>query len=205
MNDRQVFGAYLKEKRNERVITLRALAGMIGVGYGYYSDLESGRRTPIDLDFLDNVTGVEGGAYYGYLDDTLTEDSSPALTAIGLLCQMYMGWKADHPALVKGTDYLAEIGPMADNLYYSYYATQVMHHVGGEKWEKWNKKMRDDLVERQAQKGHERGSWPIEGGLTGESGGRLMTTALAAMILEVYYRHLPLYRQTSTLEAFPLE
>ena len=55
MNDRQIFGAFLKEKRNVRTITLRAMAEMIGVGYGYYSDLESGRRTPIDLEFLDKI------------------------------------------------------------------------------------------------------------------------------------------------------
>ena len=56
MTDNQVFGAFLKEKRNERVITLRAMAEMIGIGYGYYSDLESGRRTPpIELEFLDKV------------------------------------------------------------------------------------------------------------------------------------------------------
>ena len=55
MNDRQAFGAFLKEKRNARTITLRAMAEMIGVGYGYYSDLESGRRTPIELEFLDKI------------------------------------------------------------------------------------------------------------------------------------------------------
>jgi len=55
MNDRQVFGAFLKAKRNARVITLRAMAEMIGVGYGYYSDLESGRRCPIELEFLDKI------------------------------------------------------------------------------------------------------------------------------------------------------
>ena len=55
MNDRQIFGAFIKEKRNERTITLRAMAELIGVGYGYYSDLESGRRTPINLEFLDKI------------------------------------------------------------------------------------------------------------------------------------------------------
>jgi len=55
MNDRQAFGAFLKEKRNAQTITLRAMAELIGVGYGYYSDLESGRRTPIDLEFLDKI------------------------------------------------------------------------------------------------------------------------------------------------------
>ena len=45
----------MKEKRNARVITLRAMAEKIGVGYGYYSDLESGRRCPIELEFLDKI------------------------------------------------------------------------------------------------------------------------------------------------------
>ena len=58
MNDRQVFGAFLKEKRNERTITIRAMAELIGVGYGYYSDIESGRRTPLDLEFLDRIISV---------------------------------------------------------------------------------------------------------------------------------------------------
>jgi len=55
MNDRQIFGAFLKEKRNERGYTLRVTADMLGIGYGYYSDLESGRRTPIELDFLSKI------------------------------------------------------------------------------------------------------------------------------------------------------
>ena len=55
MNDRQIVGAFLKEKRNAREITLRAMAEMIGVGYGFYSDLESGRRTPTDLEMLEKI------------------------------------------------------------------------------------------------------------------------------------------------------
>jgi transcriptional regulator with XRE-family HTH domain len=55
MNDRQIFGAFLKEKRNERVITLRALAEMVGIKFGYYGDIETGRRTPLDLEFLDKI------------------------------------------------------------------------------------------------------------------------------------------------------
>ena len=58
MNDRQIFGAFLKEKRNERVITVRAMAELVGVKSGYYSDIESGRRSPIDLEFLDRIITV---------------------------------------------------------------------------------------------------------------------------------------------------
>jgi len=55
MNDKQILGAYIKEKRNSRGITVRAFAEMINMGCGLYSDLESGRRCPADLETLDMI------------------------------------------------------------------------------------------------------------------------------------------------------
>ena len=55
MNDRQALGAYIKEKRNSRGITVRAMADMIDMGYGLYGDLETGRRCPADLETLDKI------------------------------------------------------------------------------------------------------------------------------------------------------
>jgi len=55
MDNRVTFGAYLKSKRNDRGITVRAMAELVGVAVGYYCDIESGRRSPIDLDFLDKI------------------------------------------------------------------------------------------------------------------------------------------------------
>ena len=55
MNDRQILGAYLKEKRNSRGITVRAMADLIGIGYGLYSDYESGRRCPLSLEPLGRI------------------------------------------------------------------------------------------------------------------------------------------------------
>ena len=34
------------------------MAESVGVGYGYYSDIESGRRTPLDIDFLEKIAKV---------------------------------------------------------------------------------------------------------------------------------------------------
>jgi hypothetical protein len=47
-------------------------------------------------------------------------------------------------------------------------------------------------VRTQATTGHERGSWFFQD-QHGLKGGRLYTTAMCAMMLEVYYRHMPLY------------
>jgi hypothetical protein len=80
-----------------------------------------------------------------------------------------------------------------------------MRHYGGEEWERWNEKMRDYLVDTQSLKGHEEGSWMFESGTHHiEAGGRLYCTSLATMILEVYYRHLPLYKDDATEDDFPL-
>ena len=55
--------------------------------------------------------------------------------------------------------------------------------------------MRDYLVQTQAEGGHQAGSWYFEHKHSAK-GGRLYNTALAIMILEVYYRYMPLYRDS---------
>ncbi len=150
--------------------------------------------------FLDTVQS-NGGANYGYT----TSGEGAATTAIGLLSRMYLGWKHDNQALERGVHWLSEQGPSTSNMYYDYYATQVMHHWGGEPWRKWNSVMRDELVSAQATRGHEAGSWYMQGDGHNRYGGRLYCTAMATMILEVYYRHLPIYREKSTKDEFPLD
>ena len=69
----------------------------------------------------------------------------------------------------------------------------MLHQWGGAEWQEWNYRMRDYLVRTQSNEGHESGSWHFENPPNSTQGGRLYNTALAIMILEVYYRHLPLY------------
>lgn len=149
--------------------------------------------------FLDSVQ-AKNGARYGYA----TPGSKPSTTAIGLLCRMHLGWGHDHPSLVDGVKFLASEGPSKSNNYYNYYATQVLRHYGGDLWKQWNAVMRDQLVKSQSQKGHEKGSWHVGDGHGGK-GGRLYDTSLSTMILEVYYRHLPIYRKQSTETEFSLD
>ncbi len=149
--------------------------------------------------FLDSVQS-ESGAKYGYTNP----GSKQATTAIGLLCRMYLGWKHDHPALQRGVDWIDQIGPSNSDMYYNYYATQVMRHYEGEHWDRWNARMRDWLVSQQATQGHEEGSWHMTGGHGAGAGGRLYNTSMATMVLEVYYRHLPIYRKAAAEEDFAL-
>jgi hypothetical protein len=141
--------------------------------------------------FLDSVSTV-GGSQYAYMAGG--PPGPPAITAIGLLCRMYLGWTPEIPALEKGVDYLSETGPSPNNLYYNYYATQVLHHWGGDPWTKWNDVLRDQLVDTQTQEGDAAGSWAPTGDHGSGPGGRLYQTALSVMTLEVYYRYMPMYR-----------
>jgi len=151
--------------------------------------------------FLDSVQ-ANNGAHYGYTDPAANREGT---TAVGLLCRMYLGWKKDNPALERGVKWISDKGPSPSNMYYNYYATQVMRHWEGDRWKKWNSAMRDELVKSQARKGHETGSWYMGAGHVTDRGGRLYATSMATMILEVYYRHLPIYRKQSTEEDFPID
>lgn len=146
--------------------------------------------------FLDSV--MSDYSYYGYTDP----GRGQATTAIGILCRMYLGWKKDHPGIEKGIQYLSQTGPSRGNMYYNYYATQCLRHYDGELWDKWNVAMRDQLVGSQEKAGHLKGSWHMNGDHGSDRGGRLYCTSMATMILEVYYRHSPIYGKGAVEEEF---
>ena len=126
-------------------------------------------------------------------------------TAVGSLLQMYMGVPRETPTLHNGISYLSEEGVSQTDIYFNYYATQVFRHYGGEDWKQWNLVMRGHLIDTQDHSdSHARGSWYFPD-KHGQVGGRLYTTAMAVMTLEVYYRYLPLYGEASlTDEEVPL-
>jgi hypothetical protein len=151
-------------------------------------------------EFLDTVargdeSGYDVGSRYAY---RLRDGATLSMSAEGLLCRQYLGWRRDDPRLEAGVDYLVRNLPSGDrpNAYYWYYATQVCHHMEGPAWQKWNREMRKLLPTTQEKSGRERGSWDPQGDQWGGPGmgGRLFTTCLCIYTLEVYYRHLPLYR-----------
>jgi len=166
--------------------------------------LKSGQMSGLDVPsrtlqgasrWLDACASPDGGGY-GYRGPGET----PTMSAVGLLCREYLGWGPRNPGLAKGVERLKQLPPEGSpTMYYSYYATQVMHHMGGEAWAFWNPRMRDLLIKRQdpgdAKHPHHKGSWSPAGDAHGGAGGRVMITSLSLLTLEVYYRHLPLYRR----------
>jgi hypothetical protein len=144
--------------------------------------------------FLDTVSR-EGGSEYAYQP---AQVASLSMTAEGLLCRQYRGWKHGDARLQRGADVLIANPPLWEDgerdVYYWYYATQVCHHMESRHWRAWNEVMRKSLPANQERQGQERGSWNPHGDRWGEAGGRLFVTCLSTFMLEVYYRHLPVYQ-----------
>ena len=169
---------------------------------GHMADLQVNPLVFKKAWFFLNTVQRNNGSEYGYMSNG---DGGPGTTAVGLLSRMYLGWQKETPALKQGVEYLANIGPTR-NMYYNYYATQVMRHYEGPLWDKWNKVNRDALIKLQVKNGHAKGSWwcCTDDDHGKKSGGRLYNTAFAAMILEVYYRHMPIYGKDASDDDFKL-
>ena len=88
-------------------------------------------------------------------------------------------------------------GAGTEAIYGWYYATQVCFQVGGTSWRKWNRGFQDVVIDQQL----ESGAWAPDGPKNQQRGAarsygakadaELYRTALACLMLEVYYRYLP--------------
>ncbi|MFW6162238.1 MAG: HEAT repeat domain-containing protein [Planctomycetota bacterium] len=129
----------------------------------------------------------------------------PGMVAVGMVCYQILGWPRDSELLARQGDLLLRELPdwekMTRNtrdhhlhtMYYWYYGTLAMFNLGGSWWRTWNARLRDGLIARQRKDGEHRGSWdPPRNGFD-SVGGRVYTTALNVLNLEIYYRYLPFY------------
>jgi hypothetical protein len=182
------------------------------------------------VDFLNSAGAGNLKSMYGYLNSSgggfttvtnpgLADPVGPAtpLTSIGLLMRYYIDdWRATTPGFTEGVKGLMTRAPRPQpspqtpqvgtktpfDMYYYYYATQVVRFYGGEEWATWNEGpkspdgtrkggVQDWLISLQDRAPTNRGSWPPEDVWIGKCCGRLGTTALCLLTLEVYYRYSP--------------
>jgi hypothetical protein len=125
----------------------------------------------------------------------LGEQPKPSMTAESLFCKQMLGILRTNRASVEAVEYLQKNLPTRSrqDLYYWYYGTLAMYHHGGDAWQKWNQALRDNLVADQRTDGDFAGSWNPRSPW-GDYGGRVFSTAISTLCLEVYYRFLPLYQ-----------
>ncbi len=138
---------------------------------------------------------VADGTHGGLAKYQPNKPVTPTMTAEAWVCRQFLGIGGPGPASSEAADYLIKHSPNIDtyNLYYWYYGTLALFQHGGPTWEAWNRQVRDQLVKRQRASGHALGSWDPDQTEYGVLGGRIYSTAVATLTLEVYYRYLRLY------------
>jgi hypothetical protein len=121
--------------------------------------------------------------------------ATPAMTAELLFSRMLLDMPLDEDGINEATRFLARDPPEMQraDLYYWYYASLSMLHMQNPLWKDWNILTRESLIRMQM----DDGGWDVNL-KWGERGGRVFTTALSTLTLEVYYRYLPLRHPPDT-------
>ncbi len=165
--------------------------------------------------FLDSVsTGRHGGlaVYRPVPGQVRPENATPAMTAEAMASRLLLGFPLSAAAAEEGQRMLLKNlpGRSEENLYYWYYATLAMYQMHGDTagalnssfvannssenaWIQWNEAIKKQLCSTQVPHGQMQGSWNPTC-VWGDYGGRVYSTAMACMCLEVYYRYLPMYK-----------
>ena len=161
------------------------------------------------LLWIDEVTDVQSGRI-GYdapntmssrtpANEIYPREKGEAMTAVGMLCRIFLGQDRDtvvggEKILDKHADLLKTKLPVWDeegygcDMYYWYYGSYAMFQVGGDGWRKWEEAMKEAVLKNQRDDGDSKGSWdPV--GPWGYSGGRVYSTALMTLCIEVYFRY----------------
>ena len=142
------------------------------------------------LKYCETCQATDGG--FGYTGTRALGDGHSTLVGAGTLCfQQHKG--ASNSNARKGIRYIDkqskfdyQNGPC--NLYEHYYSSQAVINNGGKSWMQYNEMFRDTLLAAQ----NADGSWPAppQPGPAARND-PVYVTALATLMLEVYYRFLP--------------
>lgn len=158
-----------------------------------------------------HTAAIDGGSRFCYLpvETPLNEEMenwkkpSYAMTAEGLLMQLYLNHDSQDSKFQEAADFLMTNLPTVTNqrrdTYYWYYATQVLFHLNDERWMEWQKELVSALKHSQERENEVlNGSWAPDSPAPdywGLAAGRHYVTAMHLLLLEVYYRHLPLFKE----------
>lgn len=154
--------------------------------------LASARRAGVEIPerviertqrFLKSVRAGTTGGLASYKPG---EAPSRTMTAEALATRLLLGERVPANEIAEAEAFiLAELpGTGPDNYYYWYYASLALHQLQDDAWRQWNERMKNRLLETQLPDG----SWSTAT-VWGGNGGKVYTTSMACLCLEVYYRH----------------
>jgi len=129
--------------------------------------------------------------------DRFPPEKSHAMTASGIMTRLLSGESPQSQIVAKGVALCLKQPPRWDpadgsiDMYYWYWGTLAMFQVGGDAWAKWNEALKEAVVKHQhlAGSGSRAGSWDPAGPWGVQEGGRVYSTALMTLCLEIYYRY----------------
>jgi len=119
------------------------------------------------------------------------------MVAAGLFTSLLLGRSPEDPMVERQTALLRSKFPAWDasreldqSFVTWYYENLSFFAIGGSTWARWNPAFRDFLLARQKREGCADGSWDPDD-LWGNTGGRVYSTAIHVLNLEVYYKYAP--------------
>jgi Squalene-hopene cyclase C-terminal domain len=145
------------------------------------------------------LRSVSSGQHNGLASYRPRERVSCSMTAEALVCRQFLAVDRTAALAEEAAHYVVtELpGQGKSNFYYWYYATLGLYQLQDEHWTRWNEALTTTLTRSQRRDGDLAGSWDPDD-VWGGYGGRVYSTSLGALCLEVYYRYLPLYTEAAT-------
>jgi hypothetical protein len=139
--------------------------------------------------WLSKVTDPDTGRINVPGSTAFPPTSKEALVPAGILARIFTGEDPRKSLVIRNAaaTCLADLGPDRERGWW-YFASLALFQVGGPTWKTFHPAMKKAIVGSQRLDGDEKGSWePV--GAKGATLGRVGTTALMTMCLEVYYRY----------------
>ncbi len=156
------------------------------------------KMTDPDTGRVGYITRGGGSARAPEMQDRFPVEKTESTTAVGVLARIFSGEDPKKSKSIRlGAELMARCLPTWNpkdgsiDMYYWYYGTLAAFQCDGNVWRDWSRAMDASMIQSQRRDTdycQYKGSWdPI--GPWGADGGRVYSTALMAMCLEVYYRY----------------
>lgn len=133
-----------------------------------------------------------------------------AMTSVAAVAGLFLGEPADAPVMKRRLKHMLALYPDAKKLrerrpgivnhghtyYYWYHGTLAFWNVDDVQWTQWwDDHLKGELLGLQVQTGPAAGSWPPLDPVYGDYAGRLYSTSLAVLTMEVFYRYTTLAKR----------
>lgn len=189
-NDTSVSGWMLLALASAREAGLPTIGGVVESGLEWFDEMTdpaTGRVGYVERGSTSSRTVGHNEQY--------PTDSTETMTAVALACRALLGQTpAEDEAMARHAELLVRALPrwsedgMTNDMTYWHFGTMAMAQMGGKRWDRWRAAVSAAAMEGQRSDGAADGSWDPNGPW-GYAGGRVMSTALAALSLESVERY----------------